>query len=324
MCPLIGISRPTQRSRGTPSGVRLRLAVRVDPVVHDLEALVVEALDVLEIAREPARDRDVDVREARERTVGEPEVRGLAELVEPVLRREAERDAGDRTREETVRVGVHEVRVQDRRAARASGTRSSRTKANGSKSARSGIASSGTPRARSARAKSQAPGSFSWSISIRTSQPRSRSRGSSERRCASEPEMPATFCRWRTVPGFIGAATVARSAVGPVLDGVVAPRRARAAPAGGAGRARAAAPRGLGIVAAEAELGGQQVVEDRVRREHGQARRSRLVDDLVGRAGAHVVHEHVAAREELRECARAAPARRDRASTETSAAASRL
>src|SRR5207253_6581297 len=65
--------------------VRLRLAVGVDPVVDDLEALVVEPLDVLEIAREPARDGDVHVREARECAVGETEVRRLAELVEAVL-----------------------------------------------------------------------------------------------------------------------------------------------------------------------------------------------------------------------------------------------
>ena len=63
----------------------------------------------------------------------------------------------------------------------------------GSKSREIGIASSGTPRASSSRAKSHAPGSFSWSMSIRTSQPRSASRGRSESRCASDPEMPATF-----------------------------------------------------------------------------------------------------------------------------------
>ncbi len=35
-------------------GVRLRVAVRVDPVVDDLEAFPVEALDVLEIVRKPS------------------------------------------------------------------------------------------------------------------------------------------------------------------------------------------------------------------------------------------------------------------------------
>ena len=96
--------------------VRLRLAVRIDPVVDDLEAVVVEALDVLEVAREPARDRDVHVREACERAVGEAEVRRFAKLVEAVLRREAKRHARDRPGEQPVGVGVHEVRVQDRGA----------------------------------------------------------------------------------------------------------------------------------------------------------------------------------------------------------------
>ena len=92
-----------------------RLAVGVDAVVDDLEALVVEALHILEIPREAARDRYVHVREARERPVGETEIRRLAELVEPVLRREAQRHARDRAGEKPVRIGVHEVGVQDRR-----------------------------------------------------------------------------------------------------------------------------------------------------------------------------------------------------------------
>ena len=49
----------------------------------------------------------------------------------------------------------------------------------------------------------------------------------------------------------------------------------------------------VGVVAAEAELRRQHVVEAGVRGEHGHARRRRLVDDLVERALAHVVHEHV-------------------------------
>ena len=43
--------------------------------------------------------------------------------------------------------------------------------------------------------------------------------------------------------------------------------------------------------------GGEEPVEDRVRGEHRQAGCRRLVDDLVGRAGAHVVHERVVRRE---------------------------
>ena len=96
--------------------VRRRLAVGVDAVVDDLEALAVESLDVLEIAREPARDRDVHVRERRDGAVGETEVRRLAELVEAVLRREAHRHARRGSGEQPVRLGVHEMRVEDRRA----------------------------------------------------------------------------------------------------------------------------------------------------------------------------------------------------------------
>ena len=55
-----------------------------------------------------------------------------------------------------------------------------------------------------------------------------------------------------------------------------------------------------GIPAREALLGLEQLVEDRVRREDGQTCRRGLVDDLVGRAGAHVVDEGVVRREQLR------------------------
>ena len=113
MCPLIGIRRPTHSNRGTASGVARRHPVRVDAVVHDLKALSVEALDVLEVAREPARDRDVHVGEAREGAVRDPEIRRLAELVESVLGREPQRDARSGAREQTVRVGVDEMRVED-------------------------------------------------------------------------------------------------------------------------------------------------------------------------------------------------------------------
>ena len=54
-----------------------------------------------------------------------------------------------------------------------------------------------------------------------------------------------------------------------------------------------------GVLAGKAQLVGKQRVEHRVRREHGDTARRRLVDDLVRRAGAHVVHEQVVRREEL-------------------------
>ena len=63
------------------------------------------------------------------------------------------------------------------------------------------IPSTGTPPASSARANSQAPGSCSCSIRKWMSQPRWTRSGRSCSRCASEPEMPATFWTWRTFTG---------------------------------------------------------------------------------------------------------------------------
>src|SRR5205814_4949686 len=95
--------------------IRTRLAVRLDAVVDDLEARAVEPLDLLEIAGEAPRDRDVGVGEARDRAVAEREAAVLAELVEAVLRRDADRHTRERTGQLAVDVGVDEVRVEDRR-----------------------------------------------------------------------------------------------------------------------------------------------------------------------------------------------------------------
>ena len=51
--------------------VRRRGVARRDPVVDDLEVLLVEALRLGEVAREALRDRDVHVRERADRAVGE-------------------------------------------------------------------------------------------------------------------------------------------------------------------------------------------------------------------------------------------------------------
>ena len=115
MWPLIGISRPDAEEPRHAALVRPRRAVRRDPVVDDLEARLVEALGVGQVARQAARDRDVDVREARHRAVAEREGAALAELVEAVLRREPDRHARERPGHLPVRVGVDEVRVQDPR-----------------------------------------------------------------------------------------------------------------------------------------------------------------------------------------------------------------
>src|SRR5205814_9120395 len=70
-----------EQARRLP-GVRRRFAAGRDPVVNDLEAALVEAFRVREVPGEAARDRDVDVREARDRAVAESERPPLAELVE--------------------------------------------------------------------------------------------------------------------------------------------------------------------------------------------------------------------------------------------------
>jgi hypothetical protein len=103
-----------EETRHVP-GVPARLAVRLDSVVHDLKAGTVEAFDLFEVARKPARDRDVRVGEARDRAVAEGEAAVLAELVEAVLRRDADRDSRQRPRQLPVDVGMDEVCVQDRR-----------------------------------------------------------------------------------------------------------------------------------------------------------------------------------------------------------------
>ncbi len=101
---------------GSPAGVRGRGAVGLDPVVDDLEVLLLEPLRLGEVLREALRDRDVHVGERRDRAVGDAEPAALAELVEPVLRRKPERDPRQRPGELAVDVGVDEVRVQDSRA----------------------------------------------------------------------------------------------------------------------------------------------------------------------------------------------------------------
>ena len=84
--------------------------------MDDLEVLLLEALGLGEVLREPLGDRDVDVRQRADGAVGEPEPAPFAELVEPVLRRETERNARQRAGELAVDICVHEVRVQDSRA----------------------------------------------------------------------------------------------------------------------------------------------------------------------------------------------------------------
>ena len=110
---MIGIRRPTQTRRGSDPANGSARPVRGDPVVDDLEVLLVEALGLGEVLREPLRDRDVDVRQRADGAVGDAEPASLAELVEAVLRGEPKRHARHRPGELAVDVRVDEMRVQD-------------------------------------------------------------------------------------------------------------------------------------------------------------------------------------------------------------------
>ena len=137
---------------------------------------------------------------------------------------------------------------------------------------------------------------------MRASRPRARRSGSTESRCASEPETPETFCTFSTV-------------IGPRLRGRRRPsgrrsgrrRRARAAARpssarslrASARRARRAGRRGSpGSSRSKRSSCVEEPGEARVRGEHGQAGGGGLEDDLVRRAGPHVVDEHGGARVE--------------------------
>src|SRR5207248_3737013 len=106
---------PDAEQPGNAARVRPDRAVRRNSVVHDPEGLLGEALGVGEVARQPARDRDVHVREARDRAVTQREGAALAELVETVLRRDAHRYPSKGAGQLPIRIRVDEVRVQDAR-----------------------------------------------------------------------------------------------------------------------------------------------------------------------------------------------------------------
>ena len=143
--------------------------------------------------------------------------------------------------------------------------------------------------------------------------PRSRKAGQQQSRWASEPEIPETFGDVQDTPSSGGDL---EDAVGPALDRVVArdasaaARRpsgastvdgARARESGRRARRRPRARSGARRAATTSKA--------RVRGEHRQARRGRLVDDLVGRARAHVVDERVGAARAGRAPRGAAPGR---------------
>src|SRR5437764_14363411 len=93
--------------------IRLRRSAGANPVVDDLKAGLGEAFRLREVLRQTARDRDVHVREPRNEAVGEREPAVLAELVEAVLRAQADRNSRSGPRELAVDVCVNEVGVQE-------------------------------------------------------------------------------------------------------------------------------------------------------------------------------------------------------------------
>ena len=303
---MIGISRPTQRSRGSGSLVRADAVLGRDPVVDDLEALLVEALRLGEVLREPFRDRDVHVGERAHGAVGEAEEAPFAELVEAVLRGEPQRHPRHRPGELPVDVRMDEVRVQDLRPL--------------------------APEVGDDLAERER-------VDVGT-QPDLVERHASRLELAGElpgtrlvlvqhqePDVPAALAEIgqeleevRLRPGDAGdllgvqddvahaspaaIQDTARPRVDRValLDALAQTLAERLPLRGRQGRERADPVGELaGVVAAEALRGVEQRVEDRVGGEHRHTCCRGLVDDLVGRARAHVVHERVVAREQRRD-----------------------
>ena len=157
------MSRPTTASRGAP-GKRRRRRPRLDAVVDDLEARLVEPLALGRYRASPAEIAmctSASPATARSAARERPPV---TERVEAVLRRDQHRNAREPAGGEAVKVGVDEVRVQDRRALRRT-IRASRVKARRVGGAREAQRARPGPPPRSSRdAKSAAPGSSSWSI----------------------------------------------------------------------------------------------------------------------------------------------------------------
>ena len=293
-----------QRKRGASPRVRLRLGPGGDPVVDDLEVGLGEALGLGEVAREAARDRDLAVRERADRAVAEREEAPLAELVEAVLGREPHRHAGERPGRLAVGVGVDEVRVQDRRPVVERGTRGRARTCRDRRRCASGSPSTG--HAAGLELARELPRAGLLLVQHQEADvPAAPLAGpaAAASRCASEPEMPATFWTWRTIIASRHLEDTRRPSARPSgarLDArAQLVGRARCGPRREG--ARSFAREVVGVVAAEAQLGRQHVVEAAVRGEHGHARRRGLVDDLVERSLAHVVHEHVLAGEQRRD-----------------------
>ncbi len=108
----LDLDQPADERETRHTGGSGRRRPRVEPVVHDLEPLLLEALALGQVAGEPCGDGDVDVREPRYGAVCGGERPAAAERVEPVLRRDEQRDAREAAGGEPVEVRVDEMRVE--------------------------------------------------------------------------------------------------------------------------------------------------------------------------------------------------------------------
>ena len=285
--PLIGISRPTIASRGASRRTAPARA-RLDAVVDDLEVAPRRTPRSRRgSGRDPARSRCGRPRASRPRGRRRANTASLAERVEAVLRaRPAPARAPARPRAAR-RSRRARGACGGSRAVRARGSAASSPNAIGSTSARSRIVVERHAARPQLAANSHAPGSSSWSIRNRTSQPRSRKPREKEEQVRLRPRDPRDLLRRAG-----RAVTVTRSQHR-------APRPTTRPSGRAATRSRSSPPiaaRSAGSSAASASIrsasapgssrsnrssGGSSASNDRVRRDHGQARRGRLVDDLV-------------------------------------------
>ena len=236
----------------------------------------------------------------RDRAVAERKARVLAELVEAVLRRHAQRHARQRSGELAVDVGVHEMRVEDPRPSareirrRAAGTRTGRRPPQAESSravCREPSARAQSPR-RPARARaasgsgrpSPAPSAAAAVRADAPPSPRSRPPSAGAGRFRSDsPRRRQDSVGPRARPNA-ARATRSRS---------VRPISARSLSSSPANQRRRVGEALRRVALEEQRIAVEQLVEHGIGREHRQARRRSFVDDLVRRSRLHVVDEDV-------------------------------
>ena len=256
----------------------------------------------------------MEIRESGERAVAERERTSLAKSVEAVLRAREHGTRASFAGWQAVGVRVDEVRVQERRPRAAHDSEQPREGQRVGVDACSRMPSTGTPASTRRPANSHAPGSSSCRraearvpaalAEVREQRQQMRLRAGDTRDLADVEDRVVTVTP--RAPRC-GRPTTRRSA------------RARPAPRSSPpdrGEIELDAARGCGAASAAASSRGKRSSSRRKPAKTGfdastgQARRGGLVDDLVGRAGAHVVDERVRPRPSAPGHARAGPARR--------------